>query len=152
MHLHALLPSSESMLAAQAEHDDEPAGEKVLRAHLTHEAVGEVVEPSGQQLHSDTDVAPTTGRNLPAGQATQFDDVIRLSGIVGAAVVLRAAVEFGNDEELSGVVVGAGVMLDDVVANDIVLEVELDVAGAGVVVGAGVMLDDVVANDIVLEV
>ena len=48
MHLHALLPSSESMLAAQAEHDDAPAGEKVLRAHLTHEAVGEVVEPSGQ--------------------------------------------------------------------------------------------------------
>ena len=69
LHLHALLPSSESMLAAQAEHDDEPAGEKVLRAHLTHEAVGEVVEPSGQQLHSDTDVAPTTGRNLPAEQA-----------------------------------------------------------------------------------
>ena len=69
MHLHALLPSSESMLAAQAEHDDAPAGEKVLRAHLTHEAVGEVVEPSGQKLHSDTDVAPTTGRNLPAEQA-----------------------------------------------------------------------------------
>ena len=69
LHLHALLPSSESMLAAQAEHDDEPAGEKVLRAHLTHEAVGEVVEPSGQKLHSDTDVAPTTGRNLPAEQA-----------------------------------------------------------------------------------
>ena len=48
LHLHALLSSSESMLAAQAEHDDAPAGEKVLRAHLTHEAVGEVVEPSGQ--------------------------------------------------------------------------------------------------------
>ena len=48
LHLHALLPSSESMLAAQAAHDDEPAGAKVLRAHLTHETVREVVEPSGQ--------------------------------------------------------------------------------------------------------
>ena len=48
LHAHALLPSSESMLAAQAEHDDEPAGEKVLRAHEAHETVGEVVEPSGQ--------------------------------------------------------------------------------------------------------
>ena len=67
LHLHALLPSSESVFAAQAKHDDEPAGEKVLRAHLIHEAVGEVVDPSGQ--HSDTDVAPTTGRNLPAEQA-----------------------------------------------------------------------------------
>ena len=48
LHVHALLPSSESMSAAQVEHDDENAVEKVLRAHLTHEDVGEVVEPSGQ--------------------------------------------------------------------------------------------------------
>ena len=111
------------MLVPQVRHVDDPAGEYVPLEQGT-QCIGDVVEPVAQNEHSDIEAAPTSGRYFPPGQATQFDDVvIRLSGIVGAPVVLRAAVEFGDDEELSGVVVGAGVMLDDVVANDIVLEV-----------------------------
>ena len=41
----------------------------MLEAHLRHKADGDMVEPSEQNVHSDTEAAATTGRNLPAGQA-----------------------------------------------------------------------------------
>ena len=44
LHLHALLPSSESMLAAQAEHDEEPA-----------------VFPDGHGAQVSDDLAPVAG-------------------------------------------------------------------------------------------
>ena len=40
----------------------------MLGAHLRHEADGDVVEPSEQNVQSDTKAAHTTGRNLPAAQ------------------------------------------------------------------------------------
>jgi len=44
LHVHALLPSSESMLAAQAEHDEEPA-----------------VFPDGHGAQVSDDLAPVAG-------------------------------------------------------------------------------------------
>ena len=41
MHLHVELPSSDSMLAPQATHEDEPADEKVFFAQVKHEITGE---------------------------------------------------------------------------------------------------------------
>jgi hypothetical protein len=75
MHLHSTLPSSASVLDSQAAHDDEPAGEYSFLAQIKQAVEGETVVPAVQKVHSDIDVAPTTGRYLPPGQALHGSEI-----------------------------------------------------------------------------
>jgi len=75
MHLQVALPSSDSMLAPQMEHDDEPAREYVFFTQIKQEDEAETVAPTAQKVHSDMDVAPKMGRYLPPGQAIHGSEI-----------------------------------------------------------------------------
>ena len=71
LHSHVPLPASESELLSQAEQSEDPGGAKVLAGHEVQERSGDIVYPSGQVEHSESEDAPIKGKCFPAGHATQ---------------------------------------------------------------------------------
>ena len=76
MHMQVALPSSDVVLASQAAHDDEPAGEYSFFPQVKHEAAGDTVVPGTQKVHSDSDLAPIMGRYLPPGHDLQGSEML----------------------------------------------------------------------------